>query len=78
MDCILDNPEFDPEFEYTQEDVVQWRESAFAAKPYPPDAEHYYYFDRSGDEDRESATRAIYLLKCAGLWTLEDEALVIK
>ncbi len=60
-------------FTLTEKEVLEWRELAFAAKPYRDDDEHYNYLDCPGDPARERASAAVRMLKRAGLWTKEDE-----
>lgn len=61
-------------FTLTDEQIQLYRSDIKKAKPYTADDPEPDYWDWIADDSRNSATIAMNLLKAAGLWTAEDEA----
>lgn len=61
------------DFTLTDEEAVFYRKQLKLARPYTEDDPEPDWFDWIEDRDRSNATRAVRLLKAAGLWTAEDE-----
>lgn len=62
------------DFTLTDEEARRYREDLKKARPYTKDDPEPFYWDWIPNEDRTDATAAMDLLKAAGLWTAEDEA----